>query len=168
MQYSQTPSNKKKGKGKTKKYGNQQENPKTVTLENESTPKQKYKYPFLLCGGDHFTKECPRHEEINKFLKSNPTLVDLTDPFPSQQQLIDHTFHGSSSSTEEIRMMSSKTVALTTRNQTYDKPPEMKDEGSSSKKTPSINPSPPPHSNGPLTIHKPSLDIIFHHPKSTI
>ena len=37
--YSQTPSNKKKGKGKNKKYGNQQENPKTVTPKNESKPK---------------------------------------------------------------------------------------------------------------------------------
>ena len=35
-------------------------------------------------------KECPLREEIIQFLKTNPTPVVLTDPFPSQQQLIDH------------------------------------------------------------------------------
>ena len=35
-------------------------------------------------------QECPCHEEINQFLKTNPTPAVLTDPFPSQQQLIDH------------------------------------------------------------------------------
>ena len=98
-------------------------------------------------------KECPHHEEINNFLKSNPTLVVLTDPFLSQQQLIDHTsFHGPSSSTEDIRMMSAETVALTTRIQTYDKTPKKKEKGASPEKNPPINPSPPPPTNGPLTI----------------
>ena len=85
IQSTQTPSNKKKGKGKNKKLGNQQENPKAPTLENENKGNRKAKYPFLLYGGDHFTKECPRHEEINKFLKSNPTPTVLTDPFSSKQ-----------------------------------------------------------------------------------
>ena len=35
-------------------------------------------------------KECPRRNEITQFLKTNPTLPVLTDPFPSQQQKIDH------------------------------------------------------------------------------
>ena len=52
-------------------------------------------------------KECPCHDEIDNFLKSNPTLAFLTNPFPSQQQLIDHMSNqGNSSSSEEIRMMS--------------------------------------------------------------
>ena len=58
--------------------------------ENDNKGKRKAKYPYLLCGGDHFMKECPHRDEINKFLKSNPAPAVLTDPFPSQQQLIDH------------------------------------------------------------------------------
>ena len=60
-------------------------------------------------------KDCPRREEINNFLKTNPTPIILTDHFPYQQQLIDHMSNqGSSSYSEEIRMMSSKTVNLQT------------------------------------------------------
>ena len=60
IQSMQTPDNKKKGKGKCKTPGNQQENPKATTPENDNKGKRKAKYPCLLCGGDHFTKECPR------------------------------------------------------------------------------------------------------------
>ena len=78
-----------------------------MTLENENKGKRKAKYLCLLCGGDHFMKEFPHHEYISIFLKSNPTLVVLTDPFSSQQKLIDHMYsQGTSNSTEEIRMMS--------------------------------------------------------------
>ena len=100
-------------------------------------------------------KECPRHEEINKILKINTTPVVLTGPFPSQQQLIDYTsLDGPSSSTEEIRMMSPETVMLTTQNYTYDKAHEKKDEFPYLEKNPSANRSPPPPSNGLLTINK--------------
>ena len=86
-------------------------------MENDNKGKRKAKYPFLLCGSDHFTKECPRREEISKFFKSNPTPEVLTDPFPCQQQLIDHMSNqGTSNYTEEIRMMSSETISLTTCN----------------------------------------------------
>ena len=79
----QTPgNNKKKGKGKNKKPRNQQENPKPTTNENDKG-KRKEKYPCLLYGGDQFTKECPRYEEINKFFKTNPTPAVLIDPLPS-------------------------------------------------------------------------------------
>ena len=96
------------------------------------------KYPCLLCGGDHFTKECPCRDEITQFLKTNPVLAVLTDPFPSQQQLIDHMSNqGNSSSSEEIRMMSSYTISLQTRSQSYDKPIDKKEDNSSSGKAPS-------------------------------
>ena len=49
-------------------------------------------------------------------------------------------------------MMSTETIGLTKRTQTYDKPPENKDERTSHEKTPS---------NGPLTIEKPILDTIL-------
>ena len=123
----------------------------------------------MLCGDDHFTNKCPCHEDINKFLKNKPTLVVLTDPFLSQQQFINHTsLHGPSSSTKYINMMFTEIVVLTTIIHTYDKIPKNKDEGSSFEKTPPINPSPPPPSNGPLTIEKPSFDTILRPPKSTI
>ena len=83
IQSTQTPgNNKKKGKAKNKKPGNPQENPKPTINENDKE-KIKEKYPFILCGGDHFMKECPHHEEINQFLKTNPAPSVLTDPFPS-------------------------------------------------------------------------------------
>ena len=114
-----------------------------------------------MCGGDHFTKECPRHDKISKFLKSNPTPTVLTDPFPSQQQLIDHmSNHGTSNSIEEIKKMSFETVSFSTRSQSYDKPVEKKDENPSSDKAPSTS-FPPSSSNGPLVIKKPNIYLIY-------
>ena len=106
-------------------------------------------------------KECPRHEEITQFLKTNPTPAVLTDPFPSQQQLIDHMSNqGTSNSMEEIRMMSSETINLNTQSHSYDNPVGKKDKNSSSEKVPSTS-SPPSSSNGPLMIEKPNLDLIL-------
>ena len=63
-----------------------------------------------------FHKECSRRDEITQFLKTNSAPAVLTDPFPSQQQLIDHMSNqGNSSSSEEIRMMSSDTISLQTQ-----------------------------------------------------
>ena len=128
----------------------------------------KEKYPCLLCGGDHFSKECPHRDEISQFLKSNPALAVLTDPFPSQKQLVDHMANqGNSSSSEEIRMMSSDTINLQTRSQNYDKPTDKKEDHSSSGKAPSTS-SLESSSTVPLSIEKPTLDMILHPPKSTI
>ena len=105
-------------------------------------------------------KECPHREENNKFLKINPTPKVLTDPLPSQQQLIDHMSNqGTSGSKKEIRMMSSDTINLNTHSHSYDKPVEKKDKNPSSEKVPSTR-SPPSSSNGPLVIEKPNLDLI--------
>ena len=72
-------------------------------------------------------KECPHHEEITQFLKTNPAPAVLMDPFPSQQQLIDHMSNQrNSSSLEEIFMMSSDTISLQTRSQSYEKPIDKK------------------------------------------
>ena len=62
-------------------------------------------------------------------------------------------------------MMSAETIGLTTRTQTYDKTPEKKDEGTSSEKTPSTNPSP---STVPLTTEKIILGAILRPSKSAI
>ena len=115
IQSTQTLSNKKKGKNRNKKPRNQQETPRPTNSDNNKG-KRKAKYPYLLCGGDHFSKEFPRRDEISQFLKSNPTPAVLTDPFPSQQQLIDHMSNqGNSSSLEEIRSISRDTIHLQTR-----------------------------------------------------
>ena len=128
----------------------------------------KAKYACMLCGGDHFSKECPRRDEISQFLKSNPAPIVLTDPFPSQQQLIDHMSNqGNSSSSEEIHMMSSNTINLQTRSQNYDKPTNKKEDHFSSGKAPSTS-SPASSSTAPLFIEKPTLDMILRPPKSTL
>jgi hypothetical protein len=82
---SQQPGGKKKNKGKSKKYSNQQESTKPQTTV-ETKPKRKVKFPCLICGDDHYTKYCPHHEEVTKFLKGTSQPTVLTDPFPPQQQ----------------------------------------------------------------------------------
>ena len=85
IQSNESSSGKLKGKNKSKKPDNQQEGNKTQNSDSDSKGKQKVKYPFLIYGIDHFTKECPRHEEVSKFLKTSPTPAILKDPFPSQR-----------------------------------------------------------------------------------
>ena len=88
-------------------------------------------------------------------------LFILLDPFPSQQQLIDHMSNqGNSSSSKEIHMISSYSIILQTRSQNYDKPTDKKEDHSSSRKAPSTG-SPESSSTVPLTIKKPTLEIVF-------
>ena len=63
-------------------------------------------------------------------------------------------------------MMSSETISLTTRSQSYDKPAKKKDESASSEKVSSTS-SLESSSTGPLTIEKPNLDMVLCPPKST-
>ena len=94
---------------------------------------------------------------------SNP--IVLKDPFPTQQQLIDHqSLHGPSSSIHEVKMMSSETINLNTRAHSYDLPPEKKfDEVHSDKHSAST----PPPGNG-LHIKKPIPETNFRPPKSML
>ena len=85
IQSNESSSRKKKGKNKPKKPDNQQEGNKRQNSDVDSKGKRKVKYPCLICGGDHFTNECPRCEEVSKFLKTSPTPTMLKDPFPSQE-----------------------------------------------------------------------------------
>ena len=95
-------------------------------------------------------------------MRTSPTPAVLKYPFPTQQQLINHqSLHGSSSSTDEVRMMSSETVNLNTRSHSYDHPPEKKYDQVLIEK-PSA--STPPPSNG-LHIEKPIPEAIFSHPR---
>ena len=74
---------------------------------------------------------------------------------------------GNSSSSKEIHMMSLDTISLQTQSQSYDKPTDKKEDNSSSAKAPSTG-SPESSSTIPLTIKKPTLDMVFPPPKSTL
>ena len=74
---------------------------------------------------------------------------------------------GNSSSSEEIRMMSSDTINLQSWSQNYDKPTDKKEDHSSLGKSPSTS-SLESSSTVPLSIEKPTLDMILRPPKSTL
>ena len=99
---------------------------------------------------------------------SNPAPAVLTDPFPSQQQLIHYMSNqGNSSSSKEIHMMSSDTIHMQTQHQNYDKPTDKNEDHPSSGKAPSTS-SPESSSTVPLSIENPTLDMIFHPPNITL
>ena len=64
-------------------------------------------------------------------------------------------------------MMFSDTISLQTRSQNYDKPTDKKEDHYSSWKAPSSS-SPESSSTIPLSIEKPTLDMILRPPKSTL
>jgi hypothetical protein len=82
--------NKKKGKGKNKEeINNNPQSDKAKTQTADEKDKRKPHYPCLICGDDHYTKDCPKRAEVTKFLQGtrNPSkTVILSQPFPSQQQ----------------------------------------------------------------------------------
>jgi hypothetical protein len=49
----------KKGRGKNKEGKNNNPTKKTKTTPIEYQDKRKPRYPFLICGDDHYTKDCP-------------------------------------------------------------------------------------------------------------
>ncbi|WP_206672685.1 hypothetical protein, partial [Serratia oryzae] len=53
---------------------------------NNKNGKKKLKFLCLACKEDHFTKDCPRLVDVQKFVEQskNPTLTMLTNPFPAQ------------------------------------------------------------------------------------
>ena len=73
--------------------------------------------------------------------------------------------HGTSSSMEEMKMMSFEMTGLSTRAQPYEKYPQKKYQGVPSDKDPPSSLYP---SNSPLTIEKMILETILRPPKSTI
>jgi hypothetical protein len=78
-----------KGKGKNKEEKNNFQSERTKTPPVDDRDKCKPQYPCLICGDDHYTKDCPRRAEVTKFLQGTmkpPTLTILSQPFPSQQQ----------------------------------------------------------------------------------
>jgi hypothetical protein len=87
-----TPTGKNKSKkrrGKNKESKNNNQNEKTKSSPIDDRDKCKPRYPCLICGDDHYTKDCLRRVEVNKFLQGTPnpsTPAVLSQPFPSQQQ----------------------------------------------------------------------------------
>jgi hypothetical protein len=159
----------KKGRGKNKEGKNNNQAEKTKTTPVEDWDKRKPHYPFLICGDDHYMKDCPRRAEVTKFLQgtSKPsTLAVLSQPFPSQQQAqLVIQDQPSSSTTSYVLMCTGDSkqnnVALTTRAKDYspskakvdDLPPVL------------VQPSPStPPTNGPLHIERPSLDTVLRPP----
>jgi hypothetical protein len=88
IQSTSTGKNKsKKGRGKNKESKNNNQIEKTKTPPVEYRDKIKPRYPCLIYGNDHYTKDCPRRAEVTKLLQgtSKPsTPVILSQPFPSQ------------------------------------------------------------------------------------
>jgi hypothetical protein len=61
IQSTPTEKNKsKKGKGKNKEDKNNLQSKKTKTQPFDDKDKRKPQYPCLICGDDHYTKDCPR------------------------------------------------------------------------------------------------------------
>jgi hypothetical protein len=148
----------KKGKGRNKEdKNNNPQSDKAKTQPVEDKDKCKPRYPFLICGDDHYTKDCPRRAEVTKFLQGTPkppTHVILSQPFPSQQQaqLVIHD-QPSSSSTSYVLMCNGDSkkndITLTTHAKDYPSSKEKVDDIPPSlvQKYPLASPS-----NGPLHL----------------
>jgi hypothetical protein len=162
-----------KGRGKNKEGKNNNPNEQTKTPPVDDRDKRKPRYPCLMCGDDHYTKDCPRRAEVTKFLQGTPkpsTPAVLSQPFPSQQQASLVIHDQPSTSTQSYVLMCTgdsmkNNVTLTTRAKDYtpskekveDLPPDL------------VQPSPPnPPTNGPLHIERPSLDTVLRPPKGVV
>jgi hypothetical protein len=80
---SQQPESKKKIKNKPKKTNNNNEHTKTQTPPHavENPSQRKPKFPCLIFGEDHFTRDCPHRDEVAKIFKGNSQPTMLTQPF---------------------------------------------------------------------------------------
>jgi hypothetical protein len=73
----------KKGKGKNKEDKNNLQSEKTKTQPVDDKDKHKPRYPCLICGDDHYTKDFPRWAEVTKFLQGTlklPTPLCCRNP----------------------------------------------------------------------------------------
>jgi hypothetical protein len=159
----------KKGRGRNKEDKNTSQAERTKTTPVDDRDKRKPRYPCLICGDDHYTKDCPRRAEVTKFLQGTPkppAPAVLSQPFPSQQQaqLVIHD-QPSSSTTSYVLMCTGdskqKDIALTTRAKDYSPSKEKVDDLPPSLVQPS--PATPP-TNDPLHLERPSLDTVLRPP----
>ena len=52
-------------KGKSNKYSNEWDNPKSTDTQLERKPK----FPYMICEEDHYMKDCPHREVVAKYMK---------------------------------------------------------------------------------------------------
>jgi hypothetical protein len=155
-----TPTDKNKSRkvnGKNKEDKNNSQTEKTKTPPIDDRDKRKPIYPCLICGDDHYTKDCPGRAKVTKFLQGTtkpPTPVILSQPFPSQQQaqlvIHDQPFPSNTSYVLMCTKDSKKNdITLTTRAKDYSSPKEKVD----AIPTSLVQPSPmTPPTNGPLHL----------------
>jgi hypothetical protein len=112
---------------------------KTITMNNQKIklkpllPKSNHsgnlKFPCLICGDDHYTRDCPHRDEVAKLFKGNSQPAVLTQPFPQQQSMVAQTptpggsssqSHDEASTSAHIYMFNG--IDLTTHTMTYDTP----------------------------------------------
>jgi hypothetical protein len=121
---------KKKAKNKSKNTNNN-EQPKNQaqTPATEKQPQWKLKFPCIICGDDHYTRDCPHRDEVAKIFQGNSQPVVLTQPFPQQQSMVAQTPspggssshpHDEASTSAHIYMFNG--INLTTHSKTYDTP----------------------------------------------
>jgi hypothetical protein len=159
----------KKGTGKNKEDKNTTQAERTKNSPVDDIDKHKPRFPCLICGDDHYTKDCPRRVEVAKFLQGSPkprTPTVLSQPFPSQQQaqLVIHD-QPSPSTTSYVLMCTSDSkkndIALTTRAKDYAPSKEKVDDLPPSL----VQPSPvTPPTNSPLHLKRPNLETVLRPP----
>jgi hypothetical protein len=80
---SQQTGGNKNTKNKNKKTkNNEQPKPQKPPPTNENKPQRKPNFSCLIYGDDHYTQDCPHHDEVTKIFKGNSQPVVLTQPFP--------------------------------------------------------------------------------------
>jgi hypothetical protein len=129
-----TPSQQSGGKKKTKnksKNTNNNEQPKNQAQmpATKKQPQRKLKFPRIICGDDHYTRDCPHRNEVAKIFYENSQPVVLTQPFPQQQSMVAQTPspggnsshpHDEASMNAHIYMFNG--INLTTLSNAYDTP----------------------------------------------
>jgi hypothetical protein len=114
-----------------KKNTNNNEQPKNQaqTPATEKRRKQKLKFPCIICGDDHYTRDCRHLNEVAKCFQGNSQPVVLTQPFPQQQSMVSQAPspggisshpHDEASTSAHIYMFNG--INLTTLSKTYDTP----------------------------------------------
>jgi hypothetical protein len=85
---SQQSRGKKKTKNKSKNNNEQTKN-QTPAIENQ--PQRKLKFSCIICGDDHYTRDCFLCNEVAKIFQEKSQPVVLTQPFPQQQSMVAQT-----------------------------------------------------------------------------
>lgn len=104
----------KKGKGNQKPNNNARFGKRSNSPSND-TSDRKPKYPCIICGEKHFTKDCPHRENVQRFVKGKPpTTALLTEPFLDQANQVESHHQTSDSSSSQV-LMCQEEVRISTR-----------------------------------------------------